>query len=146
MMKWVTLLKDIKEKVGLTQSPSSATSSSSSPLAASSSSSVVVAAGAGGDDHNARWQDSSLLSPSRFNSIFSLFLSLVLVNLDLIFGEMVFSLKLHCIDCVEFSNVLVLKWYFFFILNISFFFSFYSEFFFFLKPKRHRFGSINGRT
>ena len=134
-MKWVTLLKDIKEKVGLTQSPSSATSSSSSPLAASSSSSAVVAAGVGGDDHNARWQDSSLLSPSRFNSIFSLFLSLVLVNLDLIFGEMVFSLKLHCIDCVEFSNVLVLKWYFFFILNISFFFLFIPNFFFFFKAK-----------
>ena len=70
-MKWVTLLKDIKEKVGLTQSPSSATSSSSSPSpASSSSSSAAAAAGAGGDDHNARWRDSSLSSPSRFDSLF----------------------------------------------------------------------------
>ena len=69
-MKWVTLLKDIKEKVGLTQSPSSATSSSSSPSAASSSSSSAAAAGAGGDDPNARWRDSSLSSPSRFDSLF----------------------------------------------------------------------------
>ena len=68
-MKWVTLLKDIKEKVGLTQSPSSATSSSSSPSAASSSSSSAAAAGAGGDDPNARWRDSSLSSPSRFDSL-----------------------------------------------------------------------------
>ena len=116
MMKWVTLLKDIKEKVGLTQSPSSDTSSSSSPLATSSSSSAVVAAGAGGDDHNARWRDSSLSSPWRFDSLSSLFLSLVLVNLDLIFDEMVFSLELHCVDCVEFFDVLVLKWFFFFFL------------------------------
>ena len=40
-----------------------------------------------------------------------LFLSLVLVNLDLIFDEMVFSLELHCVDCVEFSDVLVLRLY-----------------------------------
>ena len=68
-MKWVTLLKDIKEKVGLTQSPSSATSSSSSPSAGWSSSSSAAAAGAGGDDPNARWRDSSLSSPSRFDSL-----------------------------------------------------------------------------
>nr|KYP48622.1 WD repeat and FYVE domain-containing protein 3 [Cajanus cajan] len=36
-MKWVTLLKDIKEKVGLTQSPSSATPSASPPPPSSSS-------------------------------------------------------------------------------------------------------------
>ena len=128
-MKWVTLLKDIKEKVGLTQSPSSATSSSSSPSpASSSSSSAAAAAGAGGDDHNARWRDSSLLSPSRFDSLSSLFLSLVLVNLDLIFDEMVFSLELHCVDYVEFSdcvNFLMCrspKCFYLFIFNISFFF------------------------
>ena len=107
-MKWVTLLNDIKEKVGLTQSPSSATSSSSSPSATSSSSSSLAATGAGGDDHNAGWRDSSLLSPSRFDSLSSLFLSLVFVNLDFIFDEMVFSLELHCVDCVEFSDVLIL--------------------------------------
>ena len=122
-MKWVTLLKDIKEKANLTQSPSFATSSSSSSLVESSSSSSTVAARVGGDDHNARWRDSSLSSPLRFDSLSSLFLSLVLVNLDLIFDEMVFSLELHCVDCVEFSNVLVLKWFFFsFFFNISFFF------------------------
>ena len=103
-MKWVTLLKDIKEKVGLTQSPSSATSSSLSPSAALSLLSAAVTTGASGDDHNARWQDSSLLSPSRFDSLSSLFLSLVLVNLDLIFDEMVFSLELHCVNYVEFSD------------------------------------------
>ena len=113
MMKWVTLLKDIEENVSLTQSPSSTTSSSLSPLVASSSSSSAVVARVGGDDHNAWWRDSSLSSPLRFNSLSSLFLSLVLVNLDLIFDEMVFSLELHCVDCVEFSDVLVLKWFFF---------------------------------
>ena len=87
MMKWVTLLKDIKEKVSLTQSPSFATSSSSSSLVESSSSSSMVAARAGGDDHNAWWRDSSLSSPLRFDSLSSLFLSLVLVNLDLIFDK-----------------------------------------------------------
>ena len=49
-MKWVTLLKDIKEKVDLTQSPSSATSSSLSPSAALSLLSSAVTTGAGGDD------------------------------------------------------------------------------------------------
>ena len=103
-MKYVTLLKDIKEKVGLTQSPSSATSSSLSPSAALSLLLAAVTTGASGDDHNARWQDSSLLSPSRFDSLSSLFLSLVLVNLDLIFDEMVFSLELHYVDYVEFFD------------------------------------------
>ncbi|KAF3951069.1 hypothetical protein CMV_023245 [Castanea mollissima] len=42
------MVEDIKEKVGLTQSPSSATSSSSWPPSAASSSSS--SAGAGGDD------------------------------------------------------------------------------------------------
>lgn len=68
-MKWVTLLKDIKEKVGLTQSSSAAAtaSSSSSPSSAPSSA----------RDRNApsstRWQDSSS-SPARFdtNTVFSL--------------------------------------------------------------------------
>ena len=128
MMKWVTLLKDIKEKVDLTQSPSSATSSSLSPSATSSSSSSLVATGAGGDDHNAGWQDSSLLSLSRFDSLSSLFLSLVFVNLDFIFDEMVFSLELHCVDYVEFSdcvNFLMCrspKCFYLFIFNISSFF------------------------
>ena len=72
-MKWVTLLKDIKEKVDLTQSPSSATSSSLSPSAALSLLSSAVTTGASGDDHNAGWRDSSLLSPSRFDSLSSLF-------------------------------------------------------------------------
>ena len=126
-MKWVTLLKDIKEKVDLTQSPSFATSSSLSPSAALSLLSSAVTTGASGDDHNARWRDSSLLSPSRFDSLSSLFLSLVLVNLDLIFDEMVFSLELHCVDYVEFSdcvNFLMCrspKCFYLFIFNISFF-------------------------
>ncbi|CAN1766236.1 Protein SPIRRIG [Linum perenne] len=38
-MKWVTLLKDIKEKVGLTQTPAAPSSSSAAPAASSSSSS-----------------------------------------------------------------------------------------------------------
>jgi hypothetical protein len=64
-MKWGTLLKDIKEKVGLTQSPSSTTSPASS--SATSSASAAAATG-GADDHNARstrWRDSSSSSPSR---------------------------------------------------------------------------------
>lgn len=38
-MKWGTLLKDLREKVGLTQSPSSASAAASSATASSSSSS-----------------------------------------------------------------------------------------------------------
>lgn len=62
-MKWGTLLKDIKEKVGLTQSSSAAAtaSASSSPSSAPSSA----------RDRNApsstRWQDSSS-SPARFDT------------------------------------------------------------------------------
>lgn len=72
-MKWGTLIKDIKEKVGLSQSPSA------SATAASSSSSSPSSA----RDHNApsstRWQDSSS-SPARFNTppFFPLSLSLSL--------------------------------------------------------------------
>ncbi|KAG7970449.1 hypothetical protein I3843_07G084600 [Carya illinoinensis] len=61
-MKWVTLIKDIKEKVGLSQSPSA------SATAASSSSSSPSSAPSSARDHNApsstRWQDSSS-SPAR---------------------------------------------------------------------------------
>ena len=83
----------------------------------------------------------SLLSLSRFDSLSSLFLSLVLVNLDLIFDEMVFSLELDCVDCVEFSDVLVLKWFFYFLFLISdfIFFLFILKF---IKKKK----PINSKT
>lgn len=66
-MKWVTLLKDIKEKVGLTQSPSSsaspsAVSYSSPPPSSSSRDSNALSAHQG-----------SLSSPERSNIFFFFF-------------------------------------------------------------------------
>lgn len=53
-MKWVTLLKDFKEKVGLTQSPPSAAPSAASPSSSSSRDNNVFSA-----------SQSSASSPSR---------------------------------------------------------------------------------
>jgi len=53
-MKWVTLLKDFKEKVGLTQSPSSAAPSASPPPSSSRDNNVFSAS-----------QSSSSSSPTR---------------------------------------------------------------------------------
>jgi len=63
-MKWVTLLKDFKEKVGLTQSPSSAALSASPPSSSSSRDNNVFSA-----------SQSFSSSPSR-----SLYLSLFFFN------------------------------------------------------------------
>lgn len=61
-MKWVTLLKDIKEKVGLAQSPSSSSSSSATPSYSSPASAR---------DNNAfSAGHGSLSSPERFNFYF----------------------------------------------------------------------------
>jgi hypothetical protein len=101
-MKWGTLLKDIKEKVGLTQSPSSTTSPASS--SATSSASAAAATG-GADDHNARstrWRDSSSSSPSRFDSLSLLFSGFGFYQFGFDFDEMVCGLELHWVDCVEF--------------------------------------------
>lgn len=71
-MKWVTLLKDIKDKVGFAQSPSASSSSPSAAAAASSSSAV---------DNNASPARQSLsFSPDRFlaRSLCSLFDSFTL--------------------------------------------------------------------
>jgi hypothetical protein len=64
-MKWVTLLKDFKEKVGLTQSSPTSTSSSSAPPPSSPSSSSR--------DHNAFSASITSSSPSRFVSFFFLY-------------------------------------------------------------------------
>lgn len=73
-MKWVTLLKDFKEKVGLTQSPSSAAASSAALSASSPSSSSR-------DNNVFSASQSSFSSPSRsgfeylyfFNFIFRVY-------------------------------------------------------------------------
>lgn len=64
-MKWVTLLKDIKEKVGFTQSPSS---SSSSAGASSSSSSAPFSSARDNNASSARQNFS--FSPDRFIPVF----------------------------------------------------------------------------
>lgn len=60
-MKWVTLIKDFKEKVGLTQPSPSAPAASSSSFSSSSSSGDINSSSA--------WQTSGS-SSARFNSFF----------------------------------------------------------------------------
>lgn len=72
-MKWATLLKDFKEKVGFTNSPTSTASSSSLPFSAA------------GDDHSVSpIRHDYAPSPSRF--VFTIFLPLlsgrVLLSID----------------------------------------------------------------
>lgn len=63
-MKWTTLLKDIKEKVGFTQSPSPSPSSATASSASPSSSSSVPPSSA--RDKNALSARIGSFSPSRF--------------------------------------------------------------------------------
>lgn len=66
-MKWVTLLKDIKEKVGLTQSPSSSSST------ASASYSSLPPSSSARDNNALSAHQGSLSSPERSTSILSFY-------------------------------------------------------------------------